>query len=204
MPWPATTSPTSFWSAYRQREQSFVNRAAVVKSRSPNHATITLPDDPPKQTSEGKAWGFASKTNVVFSSTVTRANGEEYHGLKMYRAGCFDEFFAELKAGKKRVGFWVDHEPDSELCSTDDGSLKVWENLSGEIRFRILPTSRNGRRAIEFIRNSSYREVSLGNTYWTVPSPDDPHSLKDIFQANIVEISLVQSGWFPDTWIDVE
>jgi hypothetical protein len=158
---------------------------------------------PPRPHRKPRLGGFASKTNVVFSSQVTRENGDEYHGRKMYLSGCFDEFFSELKAGKKRVGFWVDHELDSELCSTED-SLKVWENLSGEIRFKILPDSRNGRKAIEFIRNSSYREVSLGSTHWAVHDPDAPHELRHVFQANITELSLVRAGWFPDTWIDVE
>jgi hypothetical protein len=151
-------------------------------------------------------WGLAAKPNIWFTVPTTRLDtGEKGESRLLYVPGCFDRFFDRLRAGKRTIHLMIDHKDGSELCSTDD-SLRVWQDSDGAIRFKVDPSTRAGRKAIEFARrNPDYRQASLAASY-SAELPDDPDAMitTALTSAEIIEISLVCQGSFPGTFVCVE
>lgn len=156
--------------------------------------------------------GLAAKTGVWFTGIPFDKTPSVKYRV-MWCEGCFDDFFRRLKSGKpdrfgdrERVGLWLAHESDSELCSTEDGSLRVWLSAEGEIRFRVDPSNGYGRRAIGLARRMTrYRQVSLG-VHFLDRNTSKGHdcNVMSVFEASIYEISLVPRGAFPGTYLVVK
>ncbi|HEV3436105.1 MAG TPA: HK97 family phage prohead protease [Gemmata sp.] len=210
--WPApSTSPTSFWSAYQQRQQvrqrpGCVRRTGAIPFYD-RPVTITQPtrssSSNPAPLADGKIVGMAAKYGKWFSAQpFNREPGVTYRVL--WAEGCFDRWFARLRAAKTRAGLWIGHDEERELCSTEDGSLRLWCDDYGCIRFHVNACTRAGRKAIERARTLKCRQCSLGTRFLERYTTKGRHeNVMTVFRAAITEVSLVADGSFPGNWVRV-
>jgi hypothetical protein len=189
--WPAPApSTSSFWSDYSAAIASRSRPASVTTPAKKPHKPAPVHIEPKRELTCAR--GFAAKTGVWY---------ERESKMKQWAPGCFNPFFRQLVAGERRVGLWIDHDPNNELCSTA-GALHIWQTANGEIKFKVDDSTRGGRKALRFLRDHpEYRECSLGAA---VLSFQDGTEDRYILAAVINEISFVERGYFPSTWVELE
>ncbi|CAN5423281.1 hypothetical protein BH11PLA2_BH11PLA2_43940 [soil metagenome] len=122
-------------------------------------------------------------------------------------AGSLNESLAAIAAGRHRVTLRFAHDlhQSAELCSTADGTLKVYIR-GDELRFRVSDTTRAGRRAIRAVRGlSHYREASVGldNINSLLRPNADGTKTTMVLKATLSEISLVERGAVPGSRVFV-
>ncbi|MCF6113875.1 HK97 family phage prohead protease [Mesorhizobium muleiense] len=116
-------------------------------------------------------------------------------GIDVFVKGCFD---ASL-ASKQTVGFWLAHEPDTEIASTD-GDLELMADETG-LAFRL----NNPPQA--FVTEVEARKLTAMSAGYRVLSQEykavADEQVRFIYECDLTEISICKKGAVKQAFIDV-
>ena len=202
--WPAiNTAVSSPWPAI-SLQQIARSHGAAAKERS---VKSRLPDPParrptgPTQSENphaGSILGCATKFGIWCSPV-----SEDFPDCRlMFRHGCFDRTLANVREGRREIKLHMFHDPIATFATTKDKSLRVWVEAN-ELRFRVLPNSRNSRSAIRTIKASDCRLCSVGCVIRKAETYDE-HSdppIISVVRADLIEISILEHAAVSSTWI---
>ncbi len=191
---PSTTDAASFW-------------GSVAPSFAPSCSRSVVRDAPQKSAPSRKPSPSAAvKDEMLCGAAILfdiwhrpqfkdpRDAGREI----MIRRTALDDFFRRLKAGTATVKLLMNHNWDFSLCSTADGSLKLWRTEFA-LMFRVESQTQAGRGAILAARSATdARQVSAASEI-TKSVGWEGRSVT-VLELDLKELSILPRGACPGTW----
>jgi hypothetical protein len=182
--WPAPPAPDAFdWSRCYIRALEAMIRRAPSPKLAPAPAAV---------------YGVAARFGAWHYPHV---DGELYGARVLYLPGCLGRSLRDIEAGRETFQLRLDH--DRALVRSDDGCMGLTlDDERGRLLFALAGTTPAGRRAVRAVRETGWRQLSIGLALHKYLRRDREDGVDvQVRTARIIEVSIVPAGALRNCWL---